>query len=893
MSSISFDNAYLLLLAIPLVILLVVPFVSAVRKENANGHNIASGVIHVLLAVIIAFSAAGTSLETTVTETDVYVLADVSYSSEKNLDTIDAYIKELSGNLPRNSKLGVVCFAKNQQLYVSLGKNLKSVKGADFDYLEDSETDIESALDFAGSLFRENVIKRIVVITDGKQTHVSDSNALKRAVDTLRADGIYVDAVYLDNNIAADAKEVQIVSATATQNTYLERNESAEVTLRSTYATKANVLLLRNGATVTSRFVDLSVGYNTVDFSLNTDESGTFDYEVKVEADGDENQRNNRYTFTQRVSSAVNVMLVTEDASDRLEIESLYREKATVSVFDPKTELPCSIEALCQYDEIIISNADLTKSNDYNLFLSNLDTAVSLFGKSLITYGNVYAHEKEALKPLENMLPVRFGNADRESKLYTLVIDASRSMETLSKFTIAKSAAKQLVNKLNEGDNLCIVAFNGNYHTVYSPDEISDTPAPSESLSTREKALNAIDKINAEHGTVISFGLEQALKLIKGLPYSQKQIMLISDGLTVENEGSTGGEDDRIVAALENMKKNRISVSVIDVGRGADSSYVAENAEKCLKNIASLTSGKYCFASTMEELKDVMFGEGLLDDISDIVIDEPAYVRVLRSSDDVLDGVDFVSGDYVNGFFYNKAKSGSTTVLQANYEGTFEVPLYSYWNYGNGRVSTLACALDKTEDWYTSVREAFLKNVFSTNVPKERVDYPFVVEMMDGDGYLSLNLSPAKIDTSVIVRVTVTAPNGDETTENMTFVSTGYTDRFITHDVGKYDIDIDYIWESGKTYSSHFTYNVSYLSEYDSFAVFDISVLYKMIGSDGTVMKGDDNLKIVNDDDLIGTYVLDLTMPLLIACVVLFAADVAIRKLKWEDIRSLFGKRKK
>ena len=42
MNSISFDNVYLLFLIIPFVAIVVVPYVIAVRKENANGHNITS-----------------------------------------------------------------------------------------------------------------------------------------------------------------------------------------------------------------------------------------------------------------------------------------------------------------------------------------------------------------------------------------------------------------------------------------------------------------------------------------------------------------------------------------------------------------------------------------------------------------------------------------------------------------------------------------------------------------------------------------------------------------------------------------------------------------------------------------------------------------------------------
>ena len=107
MSSISFDNIYLLLIAVPLIILFTVPFAIAVRKENRNGHNIASQVLHVIIALLLALAAAGPSMAFVMTETDVYVVADVSYSAKYNLDTVDEYIKNLQ--LPAGSRLGLVC----------------------------------------------------------------------------------------------------------------------------------------------------------------------------------------------------------------------------------------------------------------------------------------------------------------------------------------------------------------------------------------------------------------------------------------------------------------------------------------------------------------------------------------------------------------------------------------------------------------------------------------------------------------------------------------------------------------------------------------------------------------------------------------------------------------
>ena len=177
--ALQFNNAYMLFIAIPLLAVLTVPFFIAVRKDNRNGHNIASGVLHVVMAVLIAFAAAGTSFVHVITETEVYVVADVSYSANKNLETVDNYIQNIESTLPNNAKLGVICFGKDYKLTTKLGKKVTSVKEAGVD---DTETNISAALEYAGSLFKDDVIKRIVVITDGRQTYNANSGELQRTV---------------------------------------------------------------------------------------------------------------------------------------------------------------------------------------------------------------------------------------------------------------------------------------------------------------------------------------------------------------------------------------------------------------------------------------------------------------------------------------------------------------------------------------------------------------------------------------------------------------------------------------------------------------------------------------------------------------------------------------
>ena len=95
MKNISFDNPYLLLLIIPALLAVIIPFFIAKNKDNKSATWLISLCIHAVIIVIVALAAAGLSSVSVLTETTVYVVADVSYSSEQNLDKIDEYIAQI------------------------------------------------------------------------------------------------------------------------------------------------------------------------------------------------------------------------------------------------------------------------------------------------------------------------------------------------------------------------------------------------------------------------------------------------------------------------------------------------------------------------------------------------------------------------------------------------------------------------------------------------------------------------------------------------------------------------------------------------------------------------------------------------------------------------------
>ncbi len=879
MSSINFDNPWLLLIALPIAVLLLLPFFLTVRKDNRSFHNVTSCLLHLLIAVMVAFSAAGTSIQSIVTETNVYVVADLSHSTQKNLETIDGHIQRLEKNLPLNTELGVVCFGATNShvVYTRLGEKLKSVAGA-VEQIDDTSTDIVSALQYTGKIFKSGVVKRIVLITDAKQSNESDEGALKRTVDNLRTSNIYVDAIYLDSNLADSQAEVQISGVDYAERVYQGQKATATVFLQSSVQTRTTLNVYRNGQLLSAEPIELGVGMKSVPLSLSTDQTGEFEYLVRLsDTQYDGSNYNDVQSFTQVVSSQPKTLFITDSREDEALLKEMYGENYAEAIdlqYASSRDIPYTVAGLCAYDEIVLSNVDVTKIKNYEMFVESLDTVVSLLGKSLIGMGNLGLQNTtdEALLKLADMLPVRYGSPIRQQKLYAIVLDISHTMALSSRFALAKSAAKQLIDLLEDEDKVAVIGFYGEAQII------QPVTSASERLSIKKK----IDEVEDDHGTVISGGINGAKALIE--EYAKEmptQIFIISDGIAPDEDDWRTANS--VVAELNT--KYGVITSALGI--------VPQSSTK-ISNLAKQSGkGDYFTVTDTESLNDVALAE-ISSELGDAVIDRNVYVEKETLYDDVLKNIDDVS--YIRGYVTSREKANATTVLTAQHQryntATVTVPIYSYWEYGNGRTASFLSTFSGkwTEKWQEKgIDKQFFKNVLSTNAPSECVDVPFVSTLTRQAGGASLEIRPAELKMDATVSVALVATDGARTEiSNLVLDSNVYRCAFALPSVGAYKAEITYTYK-GESFTTVRSIHVSYLAEYDCFTIFDASPLYQALGGTGTVSE-DGNLTIVNDESEIGIRIVNLRLPLLIACVVLFALDIIVRKLKWADIRGIFRK---
>ncbi len=760
MKNISFDNPYLLLILIPLLIFILVPIFIAIRKENNSKSVMASLTIHIILALCIALAVGGMIYTSVMTKTQVIVVADVSYSSNRNLDQVDGYIRQIEDNLPRNSQMGVVVFGRECKVLTDVGEAFTSVKDHGFKPGQIDATDISSAIDYAVNMFDGDVIKRIVVITDGKQTKANSAGELAAAVDNAYAKDIYIDAIYLDNNLTEDVKEVQISDVEYSPSIYKNHPSTAQILVESTYDTD-NVVIDFFVDSVRDKTLSVSLhkGYNLVTVELPNGSAGTFDYRFTIRTDGDTATANNVYDFSQTVTNNMRVLLVTWDEADVEKLAQCYDEETVIDSFVQESVVPCTVEQLCVYDEIVLSNFDVRNIQNHTSFIEAIDRVVSRFGKSLVTMGDlqIQNYADTVFRNMEDMLPVKFGNNDQDPKLYAIVLDASRSMQNFSRLRIAKQTAVQLLNVLSDNDYVMVVTFWGNINVLQTPTKAAN----------RDDVAKKINDWEPQQGTMLGTALDEAGQELKAMPFSEKQIMLLSDGMSYTQEV------DDPVAVVADLKNYGIQTSVVHpAGQGEGES--ANGNPALLKQIAAAGGGQYFSILREEDMLDVFFGS-IAPDIKQQVITGNFNVGIENRMDSVMNAVEDLP--QIFGYTYAKAKASANTILTVPYTKTsgsvIHAPLFAYWEYGNGRVSSFTSSFSGawSSQWNSDDAMQFFRNIFEAGVPKGRVDTPYSVTVNSDGSFSEVIIEPVTLNTKATTEVVLTRPDGSQETQKLNFDS--------------------------------------------------------------------------------------------------------------------------
>ena len=308
-------------------------------------------------------------------------------------------------------------------------------------------------------------------------------------------------------------------------------------------------------------------------------------------------------------------------------------------------------------------------------------------------------------------------------------------------------------------------------------------------------------------------------------------------------------------------------------------------AVSLLNDIASSGGGNYYLIEREEDVAKLVFAD-MKEDLTDSVVEKESAVHIETFRDGVMEGIRSIPDVY--GYVNSKPKLDATMVLSVDYQKnattTVRVPLYSYRDHGNGRVSSFTSSFSGSwlNGWSNSVKNKLFENILISNTPSERIDYPYVVNFEYGGSYSTIEMLPSYLNPRAKARIKVTSPSGKIYEEELLFNLNRYFTSFETSELGRYHIEITYIYTYGNySFDSDLYFNVPYYNEYNAFAAYDPGNIHDfLLGAGGIYTDG--NVDLENDKTEVATYEISFRLPLLILAVSLFVFDVFIRKFKWK-----------
>lgn len=923
---ITFSHPWLLLLLIPAVALTLYTYFRVGKRYRRNRNRVISTVLHslVMLLCIALLSGIMFSYEVPNTENELIILVDASYSNKEEQALKDNYVESLIDGCGAGFKVGVVKFGYNQVYAAPLSGDLRGLYNkyatSDDPDLDTSATNVASALRYAGGLFSRPQTGKIVLLSDGIET---DESALSM-VKSLAAQGIKVDAVHIPNE---ERTEAQIVGVELPD---YNVNAGTPFPVKLTVQNNWNVAgpisvsvsdkLLDGEANESETFeFKLTENLQSVEIKHSVPAPGLYElrFEMKVNVSNSDTIENNNVYYSYLNVNAFDKVLVIENVegeSDNLTEflkESDYQvTKIGIWNEEDAETVPQDLSALCEYQQVVlvnISNADLTnrykdeagqddpgkKNNLPEGFDRILYNYVYVQGGGLLTVGgendidpitgkevsHAYNRDDMFSTLYQQMLPVQVINYTPPVAVM-IIIDHSGSMGdgANSPLAMAKQGALYGLEYLNTRDYCGIMTLDTDAYEV-----LPITP-----VSEREKIKNAIQNISTQgdNGTIFAKAIEDAGSALRTVNVEKRHIILVTDGVPADT------------AAF--MKQVQINygrgVTMSIVGYQVMSSEIA-NMKKAAEEYGG---GVFYNAQSVQGISDSMKEDFKTEAVAEIKYGEEVPLKIKDVTSAVV-GIENATFPALTGYYGTREKQGAEIPLVGDY-----VPIYAQWKYGKGSVGSFMC--DLNDRWSSgflkhSVSTRFITNVVDSLFPVEDIKPKDIRIVMREDNYTTdFNVftelgenDTVEFDVKPITdsakeyylnngQVPVTAAEGFKR-----FTAT------ITQP-GVYEITVTKKDADGLPVSTTVVYKTfSYSQEYNYFPE------REPIGEEflGKLTQDGNGILVTGDvaeifDSFVKTIHVDYDprLAFLIAAIVMFLLDVAVRKFKFKWLHEIIKDRK-
>ncbi|MCD4685561.1 MAG: VWA domain-containing protein, partial [Anaerolineae bacterium] len=313
----SFTNPNALLL---LLLLLVFAAVGWPRLSYRRRRDGASLIIRLLLVTLIVLGLAGIQIQRSANKLAVVFLLDGSDSVPPDMQSAAVdYVRDAAEAMGEADQAAVVVFGADALVEIPMTEQLELVQiGSDPIRLN---TDLAEAMRVGLALFPADTAKRMVIVSDGKQT-VGDAEEVARLAAATNVQIEYVALATEEPELQVAGPEMMIVGVDVPTTVNEGERFNLTVTLSSNVTGgSAELRVVSGGRNIHRREVALPQGTTHEVFEIAAPASGFADFHVVLEPrSADTFYQNNQLSAFTEVTGPPRVLLVTSAPE---EIQSL------------------------------------------------------------------------------------------------------------------------------------------------------------------------------------------------------------------------------------------------------------------------------------------------------------------------------------------------------------------------------------------------------------------------------------------------------------------------------------------------------------------------------------------------------------------------------------------
>jgi uncharacterized membrane protein len=580
------------------------------------------------------------------TKLAVGVLVDTSASvPAQDLAQASAFAAAVENARGRNL-LRVLPFARNTRsldpLEFASGLRLRPTAGE-----AGRATDLEAALREAATALPAGLVPRLVLVSDGRETHGSVTRSAWQA----RQLGIPIDTVVLPGR---PEPRLRLSSASLPSEAFTGEKFPIDLRVESPSASPGTLEISAEGRSLGSSAVSLEPGANRLHVTASLATPGAIDLVVAVRTPSLGDLR-----FEQAISlRRPRLLYLSMDARG---MESHIISTLQAAQVDVVSNVEFARARFDDYQIVLLNNWDLESMPSMRKF--ELERFVQQGGGLLIVGGerNIWVDKKGAPPDaLERTLPaVVAPPRSPEGATVVLIVDKSSSMEG-RKIELARLAAIGVVENLRPIDQVGVLIFDNSHQWA----------VPIRRAEDRSMIKRLVAGITPDGGTQIAPALAESYKRILPATGAYKHIVLLTDGISEEGDSANVAKE---------AAANRVTISTVGLGQDVNKAF--------LEKVSSLARGKSYFLTDPSGLEQILLKD-VMEHTGSTTVERSFHPKVLRQAE-IFEKLDIEKAPALKGYVRFQAKPTAETLLSiaSQAAGEKDDPLLTRWQYGLGRAA--------------------------------------------------------------------------------------------------------------------------------------------------------------------------------------------------------------